>query len=81
MKPINLSKKIDGKFKTLVKLEKNKWGNWQVSFSPEFKQELDKGEWLNLSVFEPKEESQQKPDEYKTQPGANHLLDDQEIPF
>jgi hypothetical protein len=58
MKPINLSKKIDGKFKTLVKLEQNKWGNWQVSFSPEFKKELDKGEWLNLSVFEPKEDSQ-----------------------
>jgi hypothetical protein len=59
MKPINLSKKIDGKFKTLVKLEQNKWGNWQVSFSPDFKKELDKGEWLNLSVFEPREDGGQ----------------------
>jgi hypothetical protein len=74
MNPIRLAKKIDGKFKTVVELKKNQWGNWEVSFSPEFKKQIDSGEWVNLSLFEGDNKTP------KTKPPEQSVIDDV-IPF
>lgn len=63
MTEYNLSKKIDGKWKTIITIRNDpKYGNLRASakITPEFRKLIEEsGDWLNLSVFEhqPKEAS------------------------
>lgn len=64
MKDYNVSTKIDGKWRTLGRIKKNQYDNYQLSFkkTDEFMKFINgSGEWLNFSLFEPKEKDATKP--------------------
>lgn len=55
--------KRDGKFLTVARYEKNKYGNLQLSVNKKLLIELLKGEgdWFNLSVFDAKPKEEEAP--------------------
>ena len=83
-------KKADGKWWTYGSLKTNQWGNEQVSFKLSSLEELmseakaQNKEWVNLSLFDndkPKQDSYQKPNEYKSVDNDTVPDFDDEPPF
>jgi hypothetical protein len=81
MQEYNVSTKVNGKWWTFGRIKKNQYGNYQLSFknTDALKKFVSEGgEWLNFSLFEPRDKEEGGAPKAQAKPATT--LDD-EIPF
>lgn len=82
MMECNASAKVNGKWWTFGRIKKNQYGNYQLSFknTDVLKKFVNEGgEWLNFSLFEPRDKEEMPQQKPQSKPEKSY--DSDEIPF